>query len=617
MTNRRRPLAALALLLATVSACGPAPAETPVTPLTGSGPKPTPTAAPGDVPFAPLVWPVSGSACGSTMQRGGTTRLGRVQAVDARTVVFTLCVPDGAFLARLAHPSMGIVDAADLARIAANPSALRDVSGHGDYRPVQWGSDNVELARVGPASSDAAAATLILRWASDPATRAADLVNSSVDGIDAPTPESLDSAATTPALTVVRRPLLATTLLGFGRGPFSDARVRRAIAFGIDTGSLAEAFPAGAVAADHVPPCEIAAGCAGTAFRAFNAPASVADLQGLKFNLDATYPLVIPDAPIPGLPDPAGVASALHDQLAANLGLTVAVQPMSADAFRASVDDGSLTGLFLDGIVASVADPSAFYGPLFLDHPQSLAARRAGRAIHDLLVAAGDPAAAARSSAYAAAATRLRDSVPLAPLVHPGAQTVFRSDVKNLGTSPLGEDPLGTMIAGDRGQVVFEQANAPAGGWCGAQPSPDAYRLCGLVTDGLYGYPPGSPDPTPRLASACTPNANATVWTCRLRQERTSSGLLLDAADVVATIRAMADPADPVHRALGDAAFTSWTDLFSLTAGSALQPAATPTPAPSGSPSGSAPSATPSGGGSLPASSAPAPSASAAASPAH
>ncbi|MHB8960429.1 MAG: ABC transporter substrate-binding protein [Candidatus Limnocylindrales bacterium] len=603
MTNTRRLFAVLALLALAASACGPAPAETPLAPASGAASsQASSTAAPSDVPFAPVAWPASGSACGSGGSSVAGSRLGRVQAVDARTVVFTLCVSDGAFLARLAHPSMGIVDAADLARIAADPSAIRDVSGHGSYRVAQWGNDNVELARVGAATSSAAAPTLILRWAADPAARTADLVKANVDGIDAPTPDGLDSAATMPSLAVVGRPLLATTVLGFGKGAaFADVRVRRAIASGIDTGALAQAFPAGATAADHLVPCDVPAGCAGSAFRAFNGPASVAALQGVKFNFGASYPLTIPDAPIPGLPDPAGVAAALQDQMAANLGLAVQVQTMPADQFRAAVDGGTIAGLFLDGVAAGLADPSAFYNPLFLDHPKSLAAQRASSAVRGLLTAATTPGTAARQAAYAAAATKLRDSVPVAPLVHPGAETIFRADVVNAATSPLGEDPLGVMTAGDRGQVVFEQAAAPAGGWCGALPSADAYRLCGLVTDGLYGYAAGSLEPTPRLATACTANADATVWTCRLRQTRTGSGLLLDAADVVATIRAMADPTDPVHQALGDAAFTAWTDLFGLVPGSLLHPAPAPTPTPSATPAASASaSATPASGSPVP-----------------
>ncbi len=592
MSPPRRPAVLLVLAVLGAAACGPAPSVTETPGTSGAPATAPPTAPPSDVPFAAVTWPASGSACSIG---GGAGRIRRIEAPDAKTVVFTLCAPDGAFLARLANPSMGIVDAAELARVAADPTALRDVAGHGSYKVVRWGATNIELARVGAASATAAAPTVILRWAADPAARTADLVAGAVDGIDAPTADGLTAAATTPGLAVVPRPLLATTVLGFGRGSaFSDARVRRAIAAGIDTGALAEtAYPAGSGPADHIAPCEVQAGCAGPAFRNFNAPSSVAVLTSAKFKLDATYTLTVPDAAIPGLPDPAGVAGAVRDQFAANLGLTVRVVTMPAGQFRAAVDGGTLSGLYLDGVGASIGDPSAFYGPLLLDHPSSLAARRAGSAAADLRSAAADPDPAAREAGYASAAGSLRDSVPVAPLVHPGSSTVYEADVKGAAASPIGADPLGAMTAGDRGQVVFEQATPPAGGWCGAQAGADADRLCALVTDGLYGYTAGTLDPTPRLATACTPNASANVWTCRLRTVRSSDGLVLDAADVVATFRAMADPTDPVHQALGDAAFSAWADVFG--AGSDILPTATPTPAgtatptpaPSGQPSGS------------------------------
>ncbi|HEY4753781.1 MAG TPA: hypothetical protein VIH37_10875, partial [Candidatus Limnocylindrales bacterium] len=120
------------------------------------------------------------------------------------------------------------------------------------------------------------------------------------------------------------------------------------------------------------------------------------------------------------------------------------------------------------------------------------------------------------------------------------------------------------------------------------------------------GYPPGSLVPTPRLASACTSNGDATAWTCRLRTVTTGGGLVLDAGDVVATFRALADPADPVHKALGDAAFAGWDAVFGTASGAPL-PASSPSG--SASPAGSAsPSGSPGRSGSPTASGSPAPS---------
>ncbi len=571
MAFPRRLLALMAAAIAMTAACGPLPAVTP-TPSGTVGPVET-TDAPqaSDVPFVTVAWPAVGSAC---TQPGYAGRIGRVEAPDARTVVFTLCGPDGAFLARLAHPSLGVVDAGDLARLAADPASARDIAGHGAYRIVGWGTDNVELARIASATPSSIATTVILRWAVDPAARSAALVNASVDGIDAPAPDGLDAVAMNPELALVPRAGLATALLGFGSGSgFASAKVRRAIASGIDRSALAAAaFGPGSTPADHIVPCEVPSGCSGAAYAGFNAPAAVAALQAEKFDLGATYPLHVPDGPIPGLPDPAGTAAAIRDQLAGNLGLQVTIDVMPLDTFRARVADGTLSGLYLDGIAASVADPSAFLEPLFTAEPASLAARRAAGVAKALAAAASTSDPAARDAAFAAAATSLRTTVPLAPLVHPGTATAYRADVKGAAASPLGTDPLGAMTAGDRGQVVFMAASAPGGGWCGDQPSFDAYRLCGLATDGLYGTAAGSLDPTPRLAASCAPGADTATWTCRMRTARTSGGLVLDAADVVATFRAMGDPSDPVHRAAGGAAFAAWTAVF----GAFLPAAATP-----------------------------------------
>lgn len=616
MSQPRRALSLLATACLVVAACGTPDVVSPAPASSGPAPSASATPAASDMPFVRTAWPETGSACDSL--GGGSSSqatLGRVEAVDARTVVFTLCAPDGAFLARLAHPSMGIVNAADLARVADNPSALRDLAGQGAYRVVQWSDDNVQLARVGPATAAATAPTVILRWAADPATRTQDVVQASVDGIDAPTGAGLDAAATTPSLTAVPRVLLATTVLGFGQGAaFADARIRRAISGGIDRAGLADTLAPGTSAADHIPPCQVPNGCAGGAFRGFNAPSAVATMQGLNFNFDTPYTLTIPDSPLPGLPDPAGTAGAVAAQLAGNLGLNTRVTVLPAAQFRSAVDGGSISGLYLDGVATTLADAAAFYGPVFLDHPSSLAATRAGSAIGDLRKAGTQADPTVRSASYAAAATKIRDSAPVAPLVHPGAETVFLTDVKGAATSPLGADPLGAMTAGDRGQVVFEQAASPGSGWCGAEPSLDAYRLCGLVTDGLYGYAAGSLSPVPRLAASCTANSDATVWTCRLRPPAAAASLSLDAADVVATIRAMADPTDPVHQALGDAAFSAWTQLFepsrpivpdsspgtsaSPPASPGGSPAATTTPQPSAAATGGAPG-TPAAAGSL------------------
>jgi len=153
------------------------------------------------------------------------------------------------------------------------------------------------------------------------------------------------------------------------------------------------------------------------------------------------------------------------------------------------------------------------------------------------------------------------------PLAHPGSTVAFRSDVTGVVASPLGLDPLGAFTPGDRGQLVFMQASEPDGAYCGDQASLDAYRLCGLVLEGLYGFAPGSLTVEPRLAEACDPDDSATTWTCRLRTGVTfSDGAHLDAGDVLASFVAQWDRTQPL-RTGSDAPFTAWSALFGDTLG--------------------------------------------------
>jgi ABC-type transport system substrate-binding protein len=488
--------------------------------------------------------------------------LGRVEGLDARTVRFTLCGPDGAFLARIAHPSLGIVAAAALDRIAADPSNAAFATGSGAWQVASRAGDNVRLVPA-PGTQTSATTAVILRWNGGAAARTAFLLNAAVDGVDAPSAESLDDLSTMPEIALIPRPSLAVAYLGFGGGgAFAATAIRRAIAQGLDPTRLLAVFPPGSSTAAHLAPCAVVAGCVGTAFPGYNGPAGLAALDDAAFDRSKTYPLHIPDAPIPGLPDPAATGAAIAAQLAATLGIQVRVDPRPASALHAAIADGAIDGLYLDAVSSPVADAAAFYTALYVDRAGSAAARRASGIADQLAAAASLTGPADRTEALAAVANAARNSAGLVPLVSAGAMTAWRTDVAGAAASVFGADPLGAMTAGDRGQVVFLQSAPAAGGWCGASETADAWRLCALVSDGLYTLPPGAATPQPRLATACAPSEGATVWTCTLRAGlRTGDGETLDARDVVATFRAAWDTASPARAASGGTGET-WQGLF-------------------------------------------------------
>ncbi len=195
-------------------------------------------------------------------------------------------------------------------------------------------------------------------------------------------------------------------------------------------------------------------------------------------------------------------------------------------------------------------DPGAFLAPLFGDGVASLPASRVDGVREALAEAAATDDAAVRTAAFGRANDAIRAAVPLVPLVNPGSVAAFRADVTGVVTSPLGMDPLGAFTPGDRHQLVFMQATEPNGAWCGDQGSADAFRLCALVSDGLYGMAPGTLTIEPRLAARCSPGDDTTTWTCTLRRGVTfHDGTALDAGDVLATYVAAWDAGSPLRAA--------------------------------------------------------------------
>ena len=566
MPSSRRTLAILLVAALAAGACEAGPAVTEAPASGGSLPTAAATSTPTEIAFLHAAWPPTGSACDDPGYGG---RLGRIQALDALTVRFTLCSPDGAFRARLAHPSLAVLDATTIARLAIDRDVGRTLAGTGPYRIEAWTRDNVRLGLAGPGADLTLLDTVVLGWDAAAGARTAAILAASVDGIDAPGALEAEGMTTQPEVAVVTRPGLATSYLGFGSGPaFASVRVRRAISMALDRDALAAAAGTRSIAATHTAPCVVADGCEGAAWIAYNPPSAAAALAAARFNLEAVYPLRVPDAPGPGLPDPVGTAEAVRAQLQASLGLELELQVVPAATLAADVAEGSVDGLYVAGIASSLADASGFLEPLFGEGVGSTAAQRA-TGVGDMLdELAHTTKPAARTALLTTANDAVRRTTPIVPLVHPGSVAVFRSDVAGATASPLGLEALGSFTPGDRSQLVFTGPTEPDGAWCANQVSLDAFRLCGLVTEGLYGFEPGTLAVEPRLAIRCTPDREATTWTCRLRPDTTfHDGMRLDAGDVLASFVAQWDAAGRARWAEPEGAFAAWDGLFGPTTG--------------------------------------------------
>ena len=104
-TPWRARLAALGATTAIlVAACGGAASPTPA-PATPAPATQAPTAAPTPVPFTGMTYPESGTVDCAAKTFNGTAYTGeikQIKAIDAKTVEFTLCTPDVAFLQKVA-----------------------------------------------------------------------------------------------------------------------------------------------------------------------------------------------------------------------------------------------------------------------------------------------------------------------------------------------------------------------------------------------------------------------------------------------------------------------------------------------------------------------------------
>jgi peptide/nickel transport system substrate-binding protein len=166
-------------------------------------------------------------------QKGLFEPIDEVTAPDPRTVEITLKRPTGAFLFNL-----GWGDAVIVAPESAENNRTEPV-GTGPFRFQRWLSgDRVELVRNEDYWGDPAPlAAATFQFIAEPAAAAAALLAGDIDAFpNFPAPELIPQFEADPRFEVVIGTTEGETLLAInnGREPFSDRRVRRAIAHAID-----------------------------------------------------------------------------------------------------------------------------------------------------------------------------------------------------------------------------------------------------------------------------------------------------------------------------------------------------------------------------------------------
>ena len=120
-------------------------------------------------------------------------------------------------------------------------------------------------------------------------------------------------------------------------------------------------------------------------------------------------------------------------------------------------------------------------------------------------------------AAYTKANNLIKQHVPMIPIAHGGSAMAFRADVEGAHSSPLRNEQLSVMKAGDRPQLVFMQNGEPGGLYCADETDGETLRACEQIMEGLYALRDRRHrrDPAPRRRSASR-MPTSPQWTCTL-----------------------------------------------------------------------------------------------------
>ncbi len=479
-------------------------------------------------------------------------KISSIEAVDELTVVFNMCKPDPAFLAKAAFTPFGIQPSEWIAETGGTGELLEHPIGTGAYMVEDWvRGDSVIFKRFDDYwGTPAIAETAVLRWNQEGAARLLELQAGSVDQITNVSPDDFQSVIDDPDLQLLpyANPNVLYLAMTNTFAPFDDIRVRQAVAMGVDRQRIVDNFyPDGSSVPDYFTPCSIPNGCVGDAWYDFDPDAANALLdevfgEGERFSTTIFYRDVFRTY----LPEPSLVAVEFQTQLMDNLGIEVDIEVMESGTFIDESTNGRLDGFYLLGWGADYPHVTNF-----LDFHFSAENPQFGDPfpeIYEKLEEAStiaDPAEA--EPLYVEANNAIRELVPMVPIAHGSAAHAARADLKGVQQRPFGADYL-YLLDNGTDTVVYMQNNEPISLYCADETDGESLRPCQQVVETLLDYALDSGETVPALATSCEGNEDSTVWTCHLREGVLfHDGSKLDANDVVASWAAGIDAANPYH----------------------------------------------------------------------
>jgi ABC-type transport system substrate-binding protein len=137
-----------------------------------------------------------------------------IEAVDAKTIKFTLCAPDPAFPSKIAFSSFGIQSAKHLEETGGAP--LDNALGSGPYVVKEWVRGDSLTLEANPNywGTPPKTKTVVFKWNSEAAARLTALKAGEIHGMDNPDPNDFKTIESDPALKLYPREALNIMYLG-------------------------------------------------------------------------------------------------------------------------------------------------------------------------------------------------------------------------------------------------------------------------------------------------------------------------------------------------------------------------------------------------------------------
>jgi ABC-type transport system substrate-binding protein len=503
-----------------------------------------------------------------------------IEAVDQYTVKFSFCAPEPAFLPKISSvPAFQIYDSDYLKETGGAVDKINENPvGTGPYMLSEWvRGDHITLVpNPNYFGEKPANTTLIFKWNKEAAARLLDLQAGNVSGIAEVTSDDIATIQADSNLKLYPRKVNNFLYLGINNAkpPFDNEKVRQAFAMAIDKQRVVDNFyaPGSIPATQFVPPGVkpgFTDGYQGTKYDPEKAK-QMLEAEGFDFN--AEYTLSYAERTRPYFPQPTKIAQDVQAQLA-EIGIKIKLEMEEWATYLPATRNGDKTLFFL-GWSEDYPDATNWYDVFLTGSSKSF-----GNAFPDIVdlinKAAALSDAAERQKLYDQVNALYDQHVPTIVIAHGTTNLAFLTSVENVVLGPYNEN-FPQMKTAD-GTVSFSQDGEPVSLDCADETDGNSFRVCDTLFDKLYEFEWGTANGKPALAEKCEGNADATEWTCTLKQGiKFSNGAAFDANDVVASWARGLDASNPLH--VGNSgSFQYFKDFF----GPKIlnePPEATPTP---------------------------------------